>query len=167
MESILGQLEFHDLVLAKRICRYWQQVIESSPKLQQALFLAPVPQPAIQMLRPINFVCNTRCGIFDGWRTNAMYRARFALDREAAGPLSNRHMQHWYVESGRMGDDRLLVNPILITTLAWRFGLNEPQGYLVLRPSQLTNAVVRPEASWRKMLISQPPIREFNVDSGT
>lgn len=41
LESILVELPMKDLLFAQKICKHWKAVIDTSDKLQKALFLKP------------------------------------------------------------------------------------------------------------------------------
>lgn len=43
LEQVLLYLPMRDLLHSQRVCRYWKDVIDSSPVLQQALYFRPVP----------------------------------------------------------------------------------------------------------------------------
>jgi hypothetical protein len=43
LELILLNLPIKDILFAQKVCKQWKQLIDSSPLLQQALFLKPAP----------------------------------------------------------------------------------------------------------------------------
>ncbi|RDW93123.1 uncharacterized protein DSM5745_00445 [Aspergillus mulundensis] len=113
LEPILLQTDFRTIILAQRVCRFWNSLVQSSDDLQVAIWLKPYPE--------------NRLG-------------------------------------GGMSQPRL--NPLICDSI-WGF---VPRGCPceLAPPSQ---AAKRDEASWRRMLITQPPwkdiaITELNRDRG-
>lgn len=51
LEKICLELPIKDLLVnAQRVCKTWREIITQSVKLQQALFLAPLPGPSLQFM---------------------------------------------------------------------------------------------------------------------
>ena len=153
VEMILLQLPVKDVLLAQRVDRTWQGVITGSPKLQQALFFRP-------------------CSVHKAYVTNSHYTSmqpcrspaecdpkerRFPIARTAA------HDNPYWTTDGK-DQVKVLLNPYI-----QHWG----DGYDILYRNRLGKglgrkhaAFTRPEASWRKMLLTQPPLREAVVDHG-
>jgi hypothetical protein len=117
-EAILVQLPPRDLLLAQRISRGFQSVIQSSPKLQQSLFFRPesFEDPKIWRLNPL------LRDLFFPWFVTAEYR--------------------WNLP----GYD-------IFQLLDWN------------RDAKTKEAFLHPNASWRRMLLIQPPPKDLAIVS--
>ncbi|KAK4956876.1 hypothetical protein LTR10_006405 [Elasticomyces elasticus] len=135
LENILGQLPMKDLLLAQRVSRKWRDVIVQSKGMQQQLFMLPIEA---------EYVWDLSIAEDSDW---------FEITR-STGDKNVRHLQR-YLHTFNSGN----TNELLVTSegnqCLWEkaspLGAYEP---LILRnlPS-LDN----PDASWRRMLLSQPP----------
>ncbi|KAH7036723.1 hypothetical protein B0J12DRAFT_260137 [Macrophomina phaseolina] len=133
LELILLHLPARDRLLAHRVCRSFNCLIRTSPTIKQALFLQPLPETAVS--NPTS-------------PAPKLFKARTC---ERAATESRER------------------NPILISAFlpwfnrkAWRglcFGTGlEALKALPLADPTTRSAFLRPEASWRQMLMVQPPL---------
>lgn len=58
LEKILSELPIRYLLLVQRVSKYWQQVIDGSTKLQQALFFEPIPFGPVSTMSSLNLLRN-------------------------------------------------------------------------------------------------------------
>ncbi|KXT01132.1 hypothetical protein AC578_10896 [Pseudocercospora eumusae] len=135
-ETILLELRIQQvLVVALRVCREWKEMIDSSPRLQEALYFKPLPNPV-----------------------------------EPRG-------EHFY-EKGTQGGNAIIVteNPLLrrarrivedyhrFSHMKGRTGESTNQ---YSRRKARQKALIRPQASWRRMLAFQPPVLNIDVEHDT
>ncbi|KAH6719709.1 hypothetical protein BKA61DRAFT_667630 [Leptodontidium sp. MPI-SDFR-AT-0119] len=137
LENILSQLPFYDLLIhAQRVNRIFQGVISSYPSIQKALYFLPAPDQVVP--QPCPFLRAS---------SNTRYVDRRIPDWEQVhSDLSNqgkrRRRGEWLNNSGLTPYSRTAASSVR------------------------KEAVARQDASWRKMLLVQPPIKEAYVDSG-
>ncbi|KAK8155192.1 hypothetical protein BKA80DRAFT_313232 [Phyllosticta citrichinensis] len=147
LEQVLLQLPFQSLISAHQVCHIWNATIRHSTTLQRELFLAPVP-------------CRR-------------------------GKHQNASLKDVPLNHGDLKKSPRIVKPQLNKLLAKKFRLgilNDPEedydgGYMPM-VSYGGDTILRgdrahdpKEASWRKMLITQPPARRveiavFHVEDG-
>lgn len=163
VEIILLQLPLRDVLFAQRVDRTWHAIIANSPQLQRALFFKPAvnttvafhgPDPAIgsctSQLRctggqdPVEPCASPDTTTIEEWRTaegvpyEGIWLSPFI--RCFASPLIWHRLQDLGVAKRRAGAPELRRT--------------------------LSAAARRPEATWRKMLLTQPPVSEIVVDNG-
>lgn len=135
LASIILQMPIVDiLVNAQRVNRTWHGVIQNTPELQQALFFRPVP------LKPFCF---------------ADPRPHFSIPAS----LSD-HARQVYrrLPAARMlaADDNsrnpAIMNNPLLHRIAWLESHTDGDAFRIEYCKLIT-----PEASWRRMYLSQPP----------
>ncbi|KAL3464790.1 hypothetical protein BJX64DRAFT_253794 [Aspergillus heterothallicus] len=134
-ELILFNLPMRDLLLAQRVCRRWKDFILSSRRLQQRLFLLTpraCPQPEASANIEINPLLQQMFPEFFIHLDIPFWGTQDDPD----GDLSRRHRR-------TMEYNRNIV-------------LKNQQWYT---DSATREAVLRPEASWRRMFPSHPPPR--------
>ncbi|KAK4893525.1 hypothetical protein LTR27_008208 [Elasticomyces elasticus] len=135
LEHILSQLPMKDLLLAQRVSRKWRDVIGQSKEMQQQLFL--LPQQATHT-----------------WDFTMVGASQHLRIRRFRGETGHRKLEDycWTFKSGEI--NKLVVEPIEDIDLFERAdsGANE---LFYLDPKLLT--FDSPDASWRRMLITQPP----------
>ena len=139
------------MLLAQRVDRTWHSTILTSPKLQSALFFKPVKSDSIQLQ-------NSGCDIFDCSEDRAGWRKELgALQEGDSGDKAS--SWHWVLTGVKF------VGPILVNAFVSRavsdFSLAKSACYRG-RP----NSLWQPEASWRRMLYAQPPMKKAIVDYG-
>ena len=136
LEQILLLLPFHDLYTCQRVSPYWRSVILRSTTIQQAMFLL-ADGPA---LKPIDSSYN----IFGG-RTRAIYRPAPIRPNPAA------EMVGLYNQPAGRGHRLPLAT----------FGISDQNVFLQFDVKGIPvyeSRILGREASWRRMLICQPPV---------
>ncbi|KAI5358887.1 hypothetical protein Slin14017_G111700 [Septoria linicola] len=106
------------LINVQRVNRAWQEVVNTSMPLQQALFFRPITSEPLQFVQSF------------GENRGGSWRFRCEGDQAAT----------------------VYEHPLL--------------GQLVMDQLQPSSAVVRPEASWRKQLLTQPPVSFVTLITG-
>lgn len=148
LELILLNLDPRTLLLSSRVARAWNSVVTSSTPIRRALFFEPVP-----------------CGdvSYIDWRYDdkRLYDPYLDVDLGAPlrGPNRNQvpriYMPHW----GRARDDQgrftVFVNPLLTKLFPC---LRKDGLYWGEKTPDLPFAAQRPEASWQRMLFTQPAV---------
>ncbi|KAL2842578.1 hypothetical protein BJX68DRAFT_270517 [Aspergillus pseudodeflectus] len=139
LELILLNLPMHDLLLVQRVCRQWRACIRSSSRLKEKLFLQtpePCPRPDTDPKVEMNpLLQETFPAFFTHLET---------LDRGIFNDTK--------ADSSTLSDERLSLlrvascNPSL-----------KAQGWY--QDASRREAVLRREASWRRMFPSHPPPR--------
>ncbi|KAK3690775.1 hypothetical protein LTR37_018997 [Vermiconidia calcicola] len=132
VENVLSFLPMRDLLLDQRVCRKWANTITGSKQLQQALYFAPA-KPQIS------------------WRYD---HVECTLSRMSpAAPAKRGPKVHVYNSAH--------LNPLLFRSdedpcgILIRAAVNGLEVFKFLRrPS-----TKYPEASWKKMLLAQPPLK--------
>lgn len=128
---ILLYLPMKDLLLAQRVCRQWKLLIEGNTRLQQSLFFRPVTSGFVEFLHQQD--PHTRCS---GWG-NLIYVGR------------------WVIRGASQRYVRVCRNPLCEV-------YNRQLRAAVLGridTKKEGEAFIRREASWRRMLWAQPPLR--------
>lgn len=161
LEMILLQLPVVDILLAQRVNKTWQATIANSPKLQRALFFRPVDDPVVSnFCRPATVDCEAR-----GW---CITRDRGSCERG-----EHHYPPVWQVANRPTKSyDAVFINPFIFRVAPalcpWGvIGPNEvpfeTADATKKRERRLSGSAIRPEASWRKMLLTQPPMLEAFV----
>ncbi|RAK94917.1 uncharacterized protein BO80DRAFT_292012 [Aspergillus ibericus CBS 121593] len=152
--QILGHLDVRTLLIAQRVCRTWATQIQRSTYLQQALFLAPAPSTEIPIYNPL--LRETFPSFFpDIDDQNPSY---LRTPGDCFPPLN--------IPSGPSYPEGLPApeaphdHPIVddAARAGIFYGRLGPMAYPFRRP-----AWWRREASWRRMLIQQPPLPHLTV----
>ncbi|KAF7187798.1 hypothetical protein HII31_10698 [Pseudocercospora fuligena] len=142
LESILKLLPMRDLLLDQRVCTHWRDAIKQSPELQQNLFFQPREA--------------TAHWLYTGNETEHMI-TQIAKDY-ASG------QDEWVLPSGEL-------NPLIFsvpkqdyygTVLAAAQGGFE--GFEFRYPRAFRHLCAYPDGSWRRMLVSQPPTRNWSYE---
>lgn len=145
LEMIILNLLLQDIRLAQRINWTWKNVISSSPELQQALFLRPCTTDRVRFKHNWSNILNCRsqaqCDRFTEWDT-----------------LPDEEEKSWvWAASGRPFRGDLILNPFLADRTPLRLS-RMPKG---------NSESASIELSWKRMLLTQPPLVELVVDHGT
>ncbi|KAK5137998.1 hypothetical protein LTR08_005795 [Meristemomyces frigidus] len=153
IEMVLMHLPLPDILLAQRVNKAWSDIITGSPQLQRALFFRPsdtIPLRFLHHTGPIMLDCanEAECN-YDEKRTGNVAEAYWGSDRDAS-------LKH----------DNIILNPFMSSHLPWLLKDFDPY-VRDLAAAELGNRSQRPEASWRKMLVSQPPVSELGFDTGS
>ncbi|KAK5119518.1 hypothetical protein LTR85_007618 [Meristemomyces frigidus] len=156
VEMVLHYLPLADLLLAQRVDRTWRDIIQQSSKLQRALFFKPASEGG--GLIPVEVVsivvdckekktCDLerRLSTWGPWTTAYEMRPRDPRWVRDPKDSSSRHYNP-------------VINPL--------FDLVFPGFNCNLAANIKKPGAARSEASWRRMLLAQPPLREMVVDHG-
>lgn len=185
LEKILLELPMQDLLLAQRVAKSWKMLIEKSIHLRRALFIEPAACGSISY---IDWRLGRRSGVENHYRATTDIRAddkEFYTERKAnlglGEPLRGedgtkrlvRYPAHWGRTRGDAGTYKVFANPLLSARfpVLSRSGIYNGEAFTDLPP-----AMQYQKASWRQMLITQPPTNflaiewdseGFGEDSGT
>lgn len=154
VEHVLLQLPLRDILIAQRVNKVWKAIITNSPSIQKALFFRPVEDIQLSLVE-----------------TRDIKAAPCASRAECDYEYDNVHsvpspggITRWGVD---IADERgycIVLNPILGVETPWSqryFVENKVLG--VENKFRSDKAYRRPEASWRKMLFAQRPLKEAIV----
>lgn len=131
------------LVSALRVSRRWNAAIMGSAQLQERLFFRPVTlRRGARRVQPVQ----NPLVVLRGW----MFHMLFYINHDDADDL------RWALEKGTAYPVHVPSGPSSVVPL--RYILHEIQGSLYG-----TAAFSRRGASWRKLLLQQPPIRSFGL----
>ena len=164
-EAILLQLPCKDLLLAQRVCRTWQITIRDSVQLQKALFLTPS--------KPILEGSEDGGDYTDGEARYSDFQnstIRFYPEKCTGVPVT--HLRLWTngnICSINTPHARAEINPMLDRLLpktsekGWQDTSIEHRSrhYVKINSNPAFNYS---EASWRKMLVSDPPVKRLYLD---
>ncbi|KAF7550257.1 hypothetical protein G7046_g8071 [Stylonectria norvegica] len=145
-EMILLHLELRTLLIsAPLVSRQWHELIQTSPKIQEMVFLKPiVAEPVAGEVNPIR---------------NPFIEGREQSRRESWTLLAfDERVQKAYELARKQGTPLQTACPSLPPSLTYPllFPGNDQAFYK-------TGKFTRPESSWRKMLVQQPPITSFGL----
>jgi hypothetical protein len=149
LENILMFLPMKDLLLAQRVSRNWKAVITKSISLQQRLFFVP---------RKADF-----CWELEVRSEYPQMKWPKQVDREHKLPetLPDGIERMTLVNHGQM-------NPLIFRTAGdinmWDYAYDEGGTILQPMPDLQHPSAQYPKASWRGMLISQPPTKTCDWD---
>lgn len=155
VEQVLLQLSLKDILLAQRVSRAWQTIIAKSLSIQKALFFRPV-DPLPPKLAEV-------------W-TAYYWKCADAAECTASGPGLERAVERgitrWAKKSSSKRQYRIFVNPILVVGRNPSYQPYFHEGAMMTSESKISESERwrRPEASWRKMLLTQPPLTHVLVD---
>ncbi|KAK5700252.1 hypothetical protein LTR17_023094 [Elasticomyces elasticus] len=148
-KMILLNLPLLDILMAQRVNRTWQQLITTSPDLQRALFFRPVnggmlvenPGKAFVLRCPQSRECDIRQTNATGGKADVM------------GPVPQG------CREVVISDASIIMNPFLSCSLPWKGSV--PKCW-----KKVGQRGVRGNASWRRMLLSQPPLARVVYQHG-
>ncbi|KAK5712170.1 hypothetical protein LTR17_018076 [Elasticomyces elasticus] len=149
LEHVLSQLPMKDLLLAQRVSRNWRNAIRQSPEWQQQLFMRPLRE---------KFIWNLTLPDYDMGSGHTLMRIKADLYSQAPENYPN---------ALRAGDiNEKLVQLVCLYDLFHSAGARNkvphgPQESLKFRVQLL--ALDCPTASWRKMLLTQPPVYKVST----
>ena len=181
VENILMHLPVQDVLQAQRVNRTWRYIIIQSPKLQRALFFKPVATGAVSYgehttIAIRNCVSSADCDpdAFGG----DDYITSISSVQSSTKETSSKNSWNC-CDLTQQSKLRLRLNPFLDRALPWlrvhqsSASLNSGgwQSGVIVRSIRghrkaVPTAVSRQEASWRKMIFSQPPSIELIADVG-
>jgi hypothetical protein len=134
-EAILAQFTLRELLLAQQVNHHWQHTVNTSPTLQQKLFFQAIPHKTSHQQPP---------------QLNPLLQSLFppffnpGTDTSTPGV----HTSADYIKSQPWFQDDFTGAP----------HLHEDDWFYFINNSRRA-AVLRPEASWRRMFPIQPPTR--------
>ncbi|OJD40525.1 f-box domain protein [Diplodia corticola] len=139
LELVLSKLPMRDLLLAQRVCKGFNTAIASSPTLQQALFFRPLPAtaappPSSASVKLLHSPDDTPTT--EAWERNPLLALAFWPWFDRSTPRSRFSAPFWDPETFE-------TLPLAAETTRFAF--------------------LRSEASWRRMLVTQPPVAELNL----
>lgn len=137
LELILLHLPMRDLLLAQRTCQKFRNLIRTSPTLQQILYLKPLPEsatPTSTSPTPNLSSYGTAEPVTESWQRNPLLISPFL-------PWFNR--------------TRCKIKFDLTT-------LDVFENSALAKPN-LRSIFLTPEASWRQMLVVQPPVTRLDL----
>ncbi|PVH69839.1 hypothetical protein DL98DRAFT_521972 [Cadophora sp. DSE1049] len=134
---ILSQLAFRDLLVsAPRVNRAFNAVISRSQSIQKALFFLPATKQVDPQPCPLLRASSTTR--FVDRRVEDWIQVQRDLRKQG----KTEYLNEWFDDTGLKPYNRGTASSARKETMA------------------------REEASWRRMLINQPPIKEVHIDSG-
>jgi hypothetical protein len=136
-EAILGLLPIHDLLTSQRVSHHWRNVINDFLILQRKLFFQPAPERTSQQPQ-LNPLLEDLFPTFLKNRVPAEYADVYEI-KDA--PWFEGH----YSSAPK---------------------IHEQNWFCVMENSRRA-AILRPEASWRRMFPIQPPARIAEIDLGS
>lgn len=141
LEQILINLPLRDLLLCQRVCKKWEALVSTSPTLQTRLYFRAPAGPKSSETHPSSYTFNPLL--------EAAFPFLFKPDHISASQRSD----DWDV---RFGD--LDLPPTLESC---------PKEFFYSSFNRNPEAFRRPQASWRQMLITNPPVNTivFRNDS--
>ncbi|KAK7921264.1 hypothetical protein PG985_009286 [Apiospora marii] len=136
LENILLHLDQRDLLVnAQRVCRQWRQCITETPSIQQHLFF--LPEPASRTSSNSNANTDT-------------------VPKPRQNPLLAHDFPEWFMHGSTWPPDQRLC--FIRTTEPYLRGFDRDQFFPALRRvTERLEAYTYPQASWRRMLLLQPP----------
>ncbi|KAF7197395.1 hypothetical protein HII31_01205 [Pseudocercospora fuligena] len=151
LEMILERLPMRDLLNTLRVNKTWSALIEKSPKLQERLFLKAKCTTASPLKFHVNESIDTHL------LTGPDYMSNYKTQIYDAGPSAERaqklrYMWHSTTDPGV---------PVLVQSNPVLYALVDELNRSFKRNPKMTlpPAWARPEASWRRMLMCQPPLQ--------
>lgn len=135
-----------DLLLAQRVSRKWKAVITENTSLQQKLFLVPRKADFCWLFNPVSPL---------KWPTQVSRDYKLPADSNKDVLLEQGRVNPLIFETIRCGDTaKQMCEFVFVDCAAMRGGtIVEP------RECHQHPAMSFPEASWRRMLFTQPPIK--------
>ena len=148
-----------DLLFAQAVCKIWKAFIATKASLQKALLFRPVTTSAARYFRGDE--PELSCYYIGGPEREALLCNDDDDDDTAILDIEDSSLFH---------ECRVFVNPLLLAKFHWfnkLFGSGEGLTHLMLpyelyRDEDLSATARHTKASWRRMLITQPPRRELS-----
>lgn len=176
-ENIALRLPLRDLLFAQAVCKTWYDIIQVSRPLQKAFFFEPASSGVAVFQE---FVSTTWSNTLQGrkvlWPPSGdpsfmMLRAPHGMKAFAVAyrPQKIESDDDVVVKSAMtvgLRRTKVFINPLLLSKFAWFreffWDVNEAPGRFyelnLSDNSDLKRSAQRPDASWRRMLITQPPL---------
>lgn len=151
VENMLLRLPLPDILLAQQVSHSWNSLIKNSPTLQRALFFRPSHDVQLVEVHvtPLYLPYKCKC------KRSCLAKKGFLLPRVLPPSAPS---PRWASASGDTKKYHISINPFL-AAFPWD-PLGGFQGALQVSkfPAQVFTG-----ASWRSMLITQPPVKELMV----
>lgn len=160
-EQILLHLPMEDLLQAQMVCTYWQQIMASSVAIQRALFFidsihGPVDPNILLKIR--SKLTHTTMTVDTKVPTTPQTTIEFAANR-----LLVKHFPCWVV---CWHQDTKVTLLHMDHETRKHLGKTSHIGPIDIPCKHLEDPrCLRPEASWRRMFITQPPLRRVTVQA--
>ena len=139
LQSILILLPLRSLLLSQRVCRTFKLLIDSSPSLQRALYFRPAPSASFRRQERNHLLAE----VFAPWFPSTTRPVTGMRRRDLRNPDWN--------SSNRPGTHTERQD---LRNLDWNSSDEKREAYM------------RSGASWRRMLVAQPPLRKLAVYRG-
>jgi hypothetical protein len=161
LEQILINLPQRELLLAQRVSQAFHQTISASPKLQRALFFSPdpfLPSSPITYLNPSTGATSAHTR---PQNNRLLLRAFPGVYPTVSPVLINMPPSREDVNLGRPGAESWSWD-LCISFPASPLGsaASSPESLL---PPSTSPATAYPNASWRRMYLSQPPCKQLHL----
>lgn len=185
LEMILLHLLMKDLLLAQRVSVKWKAVIDESPDLQNALFFRPATSH-VAFLHTVVGMDTEHClqngswgDYFDLCPPNAAHleaverieKCRIKISGSATTTMSSlmpgeaQMKRDRETPRGVVSRTQVVLKPLVFHTFHWFtyiFSSSYKYDFEVMTKGnkflRLPRSAKRPEASWRRMLVTQPPL---------
>ncbi|KAK4493801.1 hypothetical protein PRZ48_014986 [Zasmidium cellare] len=155
LENVLRFLPMKDLLISQRVARKWRAVINESKELQQALFMVPREADTAWEIVTGDPLEDDEDGGREILAINTVNMTKDHPDTQEKDKVYVRHgeLNPMFFEQRTAHRDfwQLLKDGCIIFHLKKEYQ----------RPRAQRTWMKRPEASWRKMLILQPPTQQF------
>lgn len=151
-ELIFQHLPPRDLLLAQRVCRTFYATIHASPTLQQCLFFAPKK------------------------RRYPRHPQHRSSPSSSSNPPSHHQRKNDDEGDDEQEDEAWETNPLLAAAFPpwfqlryvrsrwdWPHAASFANELPWVGDAERVRAFMRPEASWRRMLVTQPPLRDVQL----
>lgn len=149
LEEILMHMDSRDILLNQRVCKLWAKTIDHSIWLQRMIFMKPVDCGQVSWL-------DWR---FDDKRLyTTVHLGEPLRARRHTGGF--RYVAHWGQSRVDGGKFQVFINPML----AKRFPIISRDMVKAGPVYAIGGGMDNPAASWKKMLITQPPINTMFLE---
>lgn len=185
LEMVLLRLPLKDLLFAQSVCKTWKNTIDNSADLQKALFFQPAASEVAYFHQSFAFgkvpiphplSAGNFFYVVPSHDTAFKVVKGFELGRrKAAPPLSNSRSdaqtKQWRDKLRRIATRTpVFLNPLLTSKIKWFRELFSDTRQVprfcridLEKNTDLHVSARRPEASWRRMLITQPPLATLSA----
>jgi hypothetical protein len=173
LEQILSHLPQRDLLLAQRTSRAFHQTINSSPKLQRALFLSPDPHLPASPITYLNPSTGTTSAHRKPKNNSLLLRAFPGIYPTVSPVLCNLPPSREDVVHGRPGPEVWRWDVCISFPAGGGGGRSAAaggaatttteSGQIASTPPTTNPATAHPTASWRRMYLSQPPCTALHL----
>ncbi|KAF2213665.1 hypothetical protein CERZMDRAFT_83794 [Cercospora zeae-maydis SCOH1-5] len=149
LEQVMLYLPMQTMLLAAGVCTRWRDVSRDSRAIRRALFLEPVP---IEPLGYMDWEFDAKDHYQAFWELTDNPERNKPICGELGLKTHVRYLAHWGRTRTDVNKYRVFVNPLL----AKLFPILSPTG--TWNGPDIPPGMQNREASWRKMLLTQPPV---------